>query len=194
MSIHGCNMKRKDIIRALALPSFDEYYIEADRIRKKIKGEEVFLRAIIEYSSICGRDCLYCGLRRSNTKAERYRMSKEEILEAAAEAIDAGYKTIVLQGGEDPWFVENEILVKAVREIKRAYPNIAVTLSAGEIGINQLEDLKKAGADRYLLKHETADPELYERLHVGYNLEQRRQHLKEIKFLGFETGIGRAHV
>lgn len=183
-------MEREDIIRALKSENFQEIYDLADTVRKKAKGDDVFIRAIIEFSSYCVMPCKYCGLNNKNQKAIRYRMSLEEITKVAYEAIDAGYKTIVLQGGEDPLFANGEILKKAIYNIKNKSEEVAVTLSAGELKKRVLKDLKEAGANRFLLRHETSDEKLYEFLHPGHKFKERAEVLYNLKELGYETGSG----
>lgn len=180
-------MDKKELVRLLALEDFDPIYKEADQIRQRNVGDIVHIRAIIEFSNICRRQCKYCGLNCSNTHVRRYRMSQEEILQTAHRAIDAGYKTIVLQSGEDPGLQLQE-MGEIVKEIKQA--GAAVTLSLGELAYEDLEFLRNCGADRYLLKHETADPELYRTLHPCGTLEERVRCLKDISSLGYETGSG----
>ncbi|MEG0430621.1 MAG: [FeFe] hydrogenase H-cluster radical SAM maturase HydE [Anaerovoracaceae bacterium] len=186
----GKELTRQDIIDLLKLDDFTPIYEEADRIKCQQKGKEVLIRAIIEYSSYCQMRCQYCGINGENRKAIRYRMSKDEILKAAFGAIDAGYRTIVLQGGEDPVFMTGEILEDVICEIKAKDKDVAITLSAGELSDEVLEKLKKAGANRFLLRHETADRELFARIHPGKTLEERVDRLRAIKSLGYETGSG----
>ncbi len=183
----GEAMEKKELVRLLALEDFTSIYQQADEIRKKRKGEIVNIRAIIEFSNICGRKCRYCGLNSTNKSVVRYRMSPEEILDTARQAVDAGYQTIVLQSGEDPCF-HKEILGDIVKAIKTM--GAAVTLSCGELTYEELKYLRKCGADRYLLKHETADPKLYSRLHPCGTLAERIDCLKNISELGYETGSG----
>lgn len=180
-------MNRKELVNLLALDDFSEIYRKADEIRRQHVGDEVKIRAIIEFSNICRRRCKYCGINGDNKKVRRYRMTPEEIIATADRAVQAGYKTIVLQSGEDPGFAENE-LGEIIREIKKN--DVAVTVSCGELSRDCLRHLRQCGADRYLLKHETADPELYRRLHPCGTLEERIDCLKTIYELGYETGSG----
>ncbi|MCQ4638329.1 [FeFe] hydrogenase H-cluster radical SAM maturase HydE [Anaerovorax odorimutans] len=180
-------MEKKELAQLLALDDFSPVYEKADAVRRENVGDEVHIRAIIEFSNICGRKCRYCGLNSTNKSVIRYRMSPEEILDTARQAIDAGYRTIVLQSGEDPCF-HKESLGQVVKEIKKA--GAAVTLSCGELTFEELEYLRDCGADRYLLKHETADPELYKQLHPCGTLEERVTCLENIYRLGYETGSG----
>ncbi|MGO0122839.1 [FeFe] hydrogenase H-cluster radical SAM maturase HydE [Desulfothermobacter acidiphilus] len=159
----------------------------ADRVREKIFGPVVHLRAIIEFSNFCRNNCLYCGLRRDNRRLARYRMSEAELLEAAAAAVAQGFKTIVLQSGEDPLWPPQR-LAPVVQEIKSL--GVAVTLSVGELTYEDYALLRRAGADRYLLRHETSDPELFARLKPDSSLARRLQCLAWLKDLGYETGAG----
>lgn len=183
-------MDRNEIIRALKVDDFSYYYEMSDCIRRQYKGEEVLIRAIIEFSSYCTMKCKYCGLNCTNKKAIRYRMDVDEIVKVAKEAIDAGYRTIVLQGGEDPVFADGKLLKTVIEEIKNYDGGVAVTLSAGELKPQVLKMLKEAGADRYLLRHETSDRELYKSIHPGKTFEERKQVLETLKSLGYETGSG----
>lgn len=175
------------ITQLLALDDFTPIYSEADRIREESVGDTVHLRAIIEFSNICKRQCIYCGLNRDNEDLPRFRMSHEEIVATAREAVAAGYRTIVLQSGEDPWFTP-ERLGEIIEDIKKL--GVAVTVSCGEMSEEDYAYLKSKGADRYLLKHETADPVIYSRLHPCGTLENRTNCLKTIHKVGYETGSG----
>ncbi len=163
-------------------------FAAADRVRDKHVGREIHLRGIVEFSNICVQNCLYCGLRRDNAHLRRYRMSLPEIAEAAKRVNDGGLKTLVLQSGEDPWFTR-ERMAALIREIRDS-TGLTITLSLGERPRGDYEDWKAAGADRYLLKHETASPILFQRLRPGRNLEERLKSLAALKSLGFEVGSG----
>ncbi|HHX25953.1 MAG TPA: [FeFe] hydrogenase H-cluster radical SAM maturase HydE [Firmicutes bacterium] len=160
----------------------------ADRTRKGFVGDSVHIRGIIEFSNYCVRSCMYCGLRRDNRKLRRYRMTPDEILAASENGIRSGYRTIVLQSGEDPYYSASDI-ARIVEGIK-AFGDVAVTLSVGERPRSEYATMKAAGADRFLLKHETADAELYRRLHPGASLETRIECLQNLKGLGFQVGSG----
>ena len=160
----------------------------ADRVRQREVGDEIWLRGLLEISSYCSCNCLYCGLRAENTSLPRFRMSEEEIFEAMESIEKAGIGTVVMQSGEDPWWTV-ERLAHIIRQIKQRY-DIAITLSLGDRTKDELATLRAAGADRYLLRHETANPELYARLHPGWTLENRLQVLQWIKEVGFEVGSG----
>ena len=158
--------------------------------RKKIYGTDIYIRGLIEIGNVCKNDCYYCGIRRSNKKCERYRLTKEEILECAAEGYNLGFRTFVMQGGEDTKFTD-EFLVDVIKELKKLYPDCAITLSLGERSRESYKALKNAGADRYLLRHETADKEHYEKLHPNdMSFENRMECLKNLKSLGFQVGCG----
>lgn len=163
---------------------------KAETARRAVYGNAVYVRALIEISSYCKNDCLYCGLRRSNRCAERYRLTKEEILECCAEGYELGFRTFVMQGGEDMYFTDERV-EDIVREIKRLYPDCAVTLSLGERSRESYERLHAAGADRYLLRHETADAAHYAMLHPQeMKYVGRMECLKNLKEIGFQTGCG----
>lgn len=157
---------------------------------ERVYGKKVFLRGLIEIGNICKNDCLYCGIRRGNKTVKRYRLTKEDILACAAEGHRLGFRTFVLQGGEDAYY-SDEVLTGIVKELKRNYPDCAVTLSLGERSRESYEALKNAGADRYLLRHETIDPTHYEKLHPQeMSHENRLRCLRDLKKLGFQTGCG----
>lgn len=171
----------------LSLEDFTEYYAVADKIRKKYVGDVVHIRAIIEFSNYCKRQCKYCGLNCKNTDIERYRMTPKEIIDTAYQAIKCGYKTLVMQSGEDKYF-DKYILGDIVKEIKKCGVNL--TLSCGEMDYDSYAYLKECGADRYLLKHETAQEDIYEFLHPCGTIEKRIECLKNLKKLGYEVGSG----
>lgn len=158
--------------------------------RKEIYGDKVFIRGLVEISNICKNDCIYCGIRRSNTSCERYRLSAEQILGCCDEGYSLGFRTFVMQGGEDP-FYSDEVLCGIITEIKRRYPDCAVTLSLGERSKESYQRLFDAGADRYLLRHETADKEHYGRLHPqDLSFDNRMECLRNLREIGFQTGCG----
>ncbi len=163
---------------------------KADKARRAIYGNTVFIRGLIEVSNFCKNDCLYCGIRRSNKKCERYRLTKDEILECCEEGYTLGFRTFVLQGGEDAHF-SDDILCDIVKSIKQNHPDCAVTLSLGEKSEESYRKLREAGADRYLLRHETADSMHYSKLHPKeMSFETRMNCLRTLKNLGFQTGCG----
>jgi biotin synthase len=160
----------------------------ADGVRKVCVGDEVHLRGIVEFSNFCAQNCLYCGLRRDNHALVRYRMSFAEVVAAAKNARSQGLGTVVLQSGEDPWFTRERItdLIRAIKEDA----DLAITLSVGERPYADYLAWKKAGADRYLLKHETTSPALFRRLRPGRKLGERLQALRWLRELGYEVGSG----
>lgn len=163
---------------------------KADEIRQKYYGKKVFLRGLIEISSYCRNDCLYCGIRRSNKSAERYRLEYEDILECAEAGYKLGFRTFVMQGGEDGYF-SDDYMCRIICALKEKYPECAVTLSLGERSYESYKRMKEAGADRYLLRHETADNDLYSRLHPDeMSLENRKQCLYNLRELGYQVGAG----
>lgn len=163
---------------------------KAAEVRKSIYGNEVFIRGLIEISNICKNDCLYCGIRKSNKACERYRLTSEEILECCAEGYQLGFRTFVLQGGEDGYF-SDEVMCSIIKKIKEKYPDCAVTLSLGERSKESYIKLFEAGANRYLLRHETADEEHYSKLHPSeMSFANRIKCLKELKEIGYQVGCG----
>ncbi len=153
-------------------------------------GKSIFIRGIVEFSNICKNDCLYCGIRKSNTSCERYRLTKEQILDCCDAGYEYGFRTFVLQSGEDSSFTTDK-LCDIVSDIKKAHPDCAVTLSVGELGYDDYKRLFDAGADRYLLRHETADKAHYEKLHPGeMSWEHRIKCLEQLKQIGYQTGCG----
>lgn len=163
---------------------------KAFETKQRIYGNSVFIRGLIEIGNCCKNDCLYCGIRRSNRKCERYRLTKEQILSCCDEGYPLGFRTFVLQGGEDSHFTD-DFICSVVEEIKYRYPDCAVTLSLGERSRESYQKLFDSGADRYLLRHETADKEHYEKLHPAeLSFDNRIECLKNLKDIGFQTGCG----
>lgn len=163
---------------------------KACRIRKEIYGNSVYVRGLIEFTNICKNNCLYCGIRRSNHYCQRYRLTPEEILSCCEAGYHLGFRTFVLQGGEDGYWTD-QILIPLIRKIKESYPDCAVTLSLGERTRESYQALFDAGADRYLLRHETADQAHYEMLHPKeMSFSNRMYCLKELKEIGYQTGCG----
>lgn len=168
----------------------EELFKAADEVRRENYGDAVYLRGLIEFTSYCKNNCLYCGLRAGNTKAERYRLTEDEILECCEEGYGLGYRTFVLQGGEDPYFTD-DMICDIVKKIRQKYPDCAITLSIGEKPRKSYERYFKAGADRYLLRHETADAEHYSRLHPdNMSAENRKRCLYDLKEIGYQVGSG----
>lgn len=172
--------------------SIQEEYLfkQADKKRRQTYGNEIYIRGLIEVSNYCKNNCLYCGIRCSNLNVERYRLSKEEIFECAHYGYSLGFRTFVMQGGEDLHFSDKEIC-QVVSHIKKSYPDCAITLSLGEKSKETYQDYFNAGADRYLLRHETATEEHYQKLHpAAMKLEKRKQCLFDLKDIGFQVGSG----
>lgn len=163
---------------------------KADKARRSVYGNKVFIRGLIEISNICKNDCHYCGIRKSNRNCQRYRLSEPDILECCKEGYALGFRTFVMQGGEDGFFTD-EAMCSIIRKIKASYPDCAVTLSLGERSKESYRKLFEAGADRYLLRHETADKEHYEKLHPeNLSFQNRMECLRNLKEIGFQTGCG----
>lgn len=157
---------------------------------QNVYGNRVFIRGLIEISNICKNDCLYCGIRASNKKCERFRLTKEDILFCCKKGYALGFRTFVMQGGEDGYF-SDDVVCDIVSEIKKSYPDCAVTLSLGERSYESYKKMRNAGADRYLLRHETADREHYEKLHpASMSFDNRMNCLENLKELGFQVGCG----
>ncbi|MBP3380058.1 MAG: [FeFe] hydrogenase H-cluster radical SAM maturase HydE [Ruminococcus sp.] len=162
----------------------------ADKVRRKYYGDKVFLRGLIEISSYCRNDCLYCGIRRSNKSAERYRLTPEEILNCAENGYALGFRTFVMQGGEDAYFTD-DVICGIISRLRKRFPDCAITLSLGERSRESYRRMKEAGADRYLLRHEAASRELYSRLHPAeMSLDNRKKCLFDLRGLGYQTGAG----
>ena len=162
----------------------------AVRARREVYGDTVYVRGLIEIGNICRNDCLYCGIRRSNRNCRRYRLTPEEILVCAEEGYALGFRTFVMQGGEDDYFTDG-LLCGLVGEIKVRWPDCAVTLSLGERSRESYARLRAAGADRYLLRHETADREHYARLHPPeMSFDNRMRCLRDLRDLGYQVGCG----
>ena len=159
-------------------------------IRKRIYGNKVFIRGLIEISNICKNDCLYCGIRGGNKNCERFRLSKEQILSCCENGYSLGFRTFVMQGGEDMYF-SDDVMCDIISEIKARYPDCAITLSLGERSFESYKRFFEAGADRYLLRHETSDKAHYEKLHPdNLSFDNRMKCLENLKKIGFQTGCG----
>ena len=164
-------MKKQEIIDILSNNTKNEWlFKEADRIRREFVGDEIYLRALIEFSNICKRQCKYCGLQSYNKQVERYRLTKDEIIFSAQKAVDLGYQTIVLQSGEDDNYYSDKLcdIIRSIKEL-----NVALTLSIGEKTFDEYKAYRKAGADRFLLRIETTDKNLYEQMHPHASFENR---------------------
>lgn len=180
-------MNRDAVIELLTAAPADELYRRADQVRHDAVGDEVHLRGLIEFSNICRNDCMYCGIRRSNRKVQRYRMDDDELVETARRAAEMGFQTIVLQSGEDMHFDQSR-MCRIVERIKAM--DVALTLSIGEREYSDYKAFREAGADRYLLRIETTDRDLYHRLNPGMSWERRHECLLMIRELGYELGSG----
>ncbi|MDP4092509.1 MAG: [FeFe] hydrogenase H-cluster radical SAM maturase HydE [Bacillota bacterium] len=172
-------------------PEISEYLFEKARgVRIRNYGYDIYIRGLIEFTNYCRNDCYYCGIRKSNSSVERYRLSKEQILDCCKMGYDLGFRTFVLQGGEDGYY-SDEKMVDIIRSIKKGYPMCAVTLSLGEKGYETYKAFYDAGADRYLLRHETANEEHYGRLHPSkMSLKNRKKCLYDLKEIGYQVGCG----
>ncbi len=163
---------------------------KASKIRDQQYGKRIFIRGLIEFTNYCKNDCYYCGIRRSNLHASRYRLTQEEIMECCRIGHELGFRTFVLQGGEDPYFTD-ERMICLIRGIKEAFPDCALTLSIGEKERESYAAFRQAGADRYLLRHETADDDHYRLLHPPeLSPKHRKDCLRTLKELGYQTGAG----
>lgn len=189
----GETLSHSEFVQLLSFrtPEFsEELRRRAAKVRHQVYGNQVFVRGLIEFTNYCRCDCYYCGIRRSNQNAQRYRLTKEEILECCQEGYELGFRTFVLQGGEDGYFTD-ERMEELVREMKQRWKECAVTLSIGERKRESYERFYRAGADRYLLRHETADEMHYQILHPkNQTLENRLRCLRDLKDIGFQTGAG----
>lgn len=163
---------------------------KADFVRRRHFGNRIYIRGLIEFSNYCKNDCFYCGIRHSNKNVQRYRLTKEEILSCCSQGYELGFRTFVLQSGEDPYFTDDR-MTDIVSSIHRTYPDCAITLSLGERSRESFQRLFHAGADRYLLRHETADENHYRMLHPdSMSYQNRMQCLADLKEIGYQTGCG----
>ena len=186
-------LTREEIITLLENrdPETQSYLAEkASAVAREHYGNKVFVRGLIEFTNYCRNDCYYCGIRCGNKNAERYRLSKDEIVECASYGYGLGFRTIVLQGGEDKFYTD-DMMVDIIKSIKKEHPDCAVTLSIGEKSYESYKAFFDAGADRYLLRHETADFDHYRKLHPdNLSAANRQQCLYNLKKIGFQTGAG----
>ena len=175
---------------AKCTPEEEVLYAAARRVRELYYGKDVYLRGLIEFTNYCRNDCKYCGIRRSNTKVERYRLSKEQILQCCEQGYALGFRTFVLQGGEDMRF-SDDMICEIVSEIREKFPDCAITLSIGEKSRESYLAYKRAGADRYLLRQETSDPDHYRYLHPEeLTIQNRKRCLDDLKQIGYQVGCG----
>jgi biotin synthase len=180
-----------ELTELLATDRYDlELARNADRVRQSVYGKDVYIRGLIEFSNYCKNNCFYCGIRQGNEAVKRYRLNGEQILSCCDEGYALGFRTFVLQGGEDPYYTD-ELLCEIVSEIKARHGDCAVTLSLGERSKASYQALFDAGADRYLLRHETADDAHYRLLHpVSMSLANRKECLWNLKEIGYQVGAG----
>ncbi len=166
-------------------------YLYGKSLEKKIKyyDKSIYMRGLLEFTNICKLNCKYCGLRWDNKNVDRYRLTEEQILDCCSTGYQLGYRTFVLQGGEDSYYTDDK-LVKLITNIKSNYPAAAITLSIGEKAYESYKKYFNAGADRFLLRHETADKDLYNSLHPGSSYENRVRCLKDLKEIGYQIGAG----
>ena len=185
------NLSDKELLELLQTDEYDEKLFKAaDSVRRSVYGEDVYIRGLIEFTNYCKNNCYYCGIRRDNSKASRYRMTLEQILTACENGYQMGFRTFVLQGGEDPYFTDERIC-QIVSEIRSRYPDCAITLSIGEKSRESYKKYFDAGANRYLLRHETASDALYSKLHPSeMSLENRKKCLYDLKEIGYQVGAG----
>lgn len=162
----------------------------AAELARKIYGRDIFVRGLIEFTNICKNNCYYCGIRAGNEHVDRYRLTPDQILSCADEGYELGFRTIVLQGGEDVFFAD-EVLEPIIREMRRRHPDIAITLSLGERSYESFRRLYEAGADRYLIRHETADQEHYRKLHPAeMSYRHRMDCIHQLREIGYYVGVG----
>ena len=168
----------------------DFLFQRARYVREKVYGKSIYIRGLIEFTNICKNNCYYCGIRRGNSNCQRYRLTPEEIIDCSNNGYDLGFRTFVMQGGEDSFFTD-EILCNIIRKIKENHPDTAITLSIGERSFESYKALKEAGADRFLLRHETCSKGHYEKLHPKeMSYDNRINCLKNLKKLGYQVGCG----
>ncbi|MDE7093564.1 MAG: [FeFe] hydrogenase H-cluster radical SAM maturase HydE [Oscillospiraceae bacterium] len=185
------NLSDEELKLILTTDSYDEELTQnADAVRREHYGTDVYLRGLIEFTNYCKNDCLYCGIRKSNQNLSRYRLTEQDILECCKEGYALGFRTFVLQGGEDMYYTDEHIC-NIISEIHKNYPDCAITLSIGEKNYDSYLAYFKAGAERYLLRHETANPEHYGKLHpTKMSCEHRKKCLFDLKKIGYQVGAG----
>ena len=186
-AVNSHQLKHGELLTLLQTKDSAPLLAAADSVRRQYVGDEVHLRALIEFSNHCRNNCCYCGIRRANRKAVRYRLKPVEIINLGQQAAAMGFKTVVLQSGEDAWFDVPRLtyIISALKKL-----DLAVTLSIGEKSREEYQAYREAGADRYLLRIETTDSDLYHRLDPGMSWENRRRCLQDLKELGYEVGSG----
>ena len=180
----------KQLLISMTKEDEEFLYKNAREVREEYYGKDVYVRGLIEFTNYCRRDCLYCGIRASNKECDRYRLSREQILECAETGYELGFRTFVMQGGEDMTFSDEDMCM-IISDLKERYPDCAITLSIGERERTSYEKYFAAGADRFLLRHESITPEHYSRLHAeSQKIETRVRCLKDLKEIGYQVGCG----
>lgn len=184
-------LPREKFRELLSTDSYDSsLFKSADNIRQSVYGKDVYIRGLIEFTNYCKNNCYYCGIRSGNTNALRYRLSKDEIMQCCREGYGLGFRTFVLQGGEDPYFTDEKI-IDIVKSIRGEFPDCAITLSIGEKSYESYLSYYNAGANRFLLRHETAESDHYNKLHPeSMSLETRKRCLLDLKKIGYQVGSG----
>ena len=185
------NLSDEELLKLLSTNEYDsELHTLADEVRREIYGEDVYIRGLIEISNYCKNDCYYCGIRSGNKSAVRYRLTKDDILACCEEGYKLGFRTFVMQGGEDPYYTD-DVMCGIVSAVRERYSDCAITLSLGERSYESYLALYNAGANRYLLRHETANAEHYGKLHPqSMNLQNRKDCLFNLKEIGYQVGSG----
>ena len=185
------NLSDEELLKLLSTNEYDsELHTLADEVRREIYGEDVYIRGLIEISNYCKNDCYYCGIRRGNKSAVRYRLTKDDILACCEEGYKLGFRTFVMQGGADPYYTD-DVMCGIVSAVRERYSDCAITLSLGERSYESYLALYNAGANRYLLRHETANAEHYGKLHPqSMNLQNRKDCLFNLKEIGYQVGSG----
>ncbi len=187
----NCGLPDEELMNILESDLYDNALVyEADIVRRSVYGTDIYIRGLIEFTNYCKNNCYYCGIRRDNKNAERYRLDSDDIFKCCSEGYSLGYRTFVLQGGEDMYYNDKKIC-SIVYRIKSAYPDCAVTLSIGERSKESYKAFFNAGVSRYLLRHETADEKHYAKLHPNeMSLKNRKRCLWDLKEIGYQVGSG----
>lgn len=185
-------LSKEELIALIGCDSETQQYLmeQGNQVRIENYGNDIYLRGLIEFSNYCKQDCYYCGIRKSNANCQRYRLSLEDIMECCREGYALDFRTFVLQGGEDPWFTDDR-MCEIVSEIRKNYPDCAITLSLGEKSRESYQRFFDCGADRFLLRHETANDEHFAKLHPEkQTLKNRMKCLQDLKEIGYQVGCG----
>ena len=185
------NLSDAELLQLIGSEQYnDALFSAADKKRREIYGDEVYIRGLIEFTNYCRNNCYYCGIRRDNKNVRRYRLNKDEILACCEEGYGLGFRTFVLQGGEDPYYTDS-LLCDIISEIRKRFSDCAITLSLGEKSKDSYKAFFDAGANRYLLRHETADNSHYRMLHPdSMSAQNRKQCLYDLKAIGYQVGSG----